>query len=429
MGTLAAYALSGALYLVLAWGVWKLAIGMKIPLGFNRIIILIIYATALVAPVIAGFFGYIGKSDAAGAIQIPLDGINAQLAHNASTFPLYTYIIYVYMAGFVATLVYTLVGLLKISLIIARGKHIGRGRDTIVLCNDSYISPFSFGRWIVMNENDYANDSGMIILHESAHISRRHWLDLLLAQAVCCLQWFNPVAWMMRRSLRLIHEYQADSVVLAAGVRVTDYQFTLLRCALGRQSSALTHSFTHTTNLKKRIIMMNSKNFKCVSRLRSLALVPAIAVAFGISHIPAVASVISATSDASTSASVSVPPSTPEASQAGGSEQSNVEKMAEFPGGINALFKWMADNMRFPESMEKAGIEGRVVASFTINKDGSISDIKIVRSLCPAADEELIRMINAMPRWTPAEIDGKPVAVTYTLPCQFKLAPAKKQAK
>ena len=95
--------------------------------------------------------------------------------------------------------------------------------------------------------------------------------------------------------------------------------------------------------------------------------------------------------------------------------------MPEFPGGQIAMLNFLSKNIRYPEAAHKAGIQGRVVATFVVEKDGSISNAKVMRSIDPLLDAEALRVINSMPNWIPGKQDGKPVAVKYTVPVSFKL--------
>lgn len=98
-----------------------------------------------------------------------------------------------------------------------------------------------------------------------------------------------------------------------------------------------------------------------------------------------------------------------------------VEVMPEYPGGTNALMDFIAKNMHYPEQMEKDGIQGRVIVKFVVTQDGSLRDIEVVSSLHPEADAEAIRVIKAMPKWTPGKQKGKAVNVQYTVPLTFRI--------
>ena len=99
-----------------------------------------------------------------------------------------------------------------------------------------------------------------------------------------------------------------------------------------------------------------------------------------------------------------------------------VETMPEFPGGQQALFKYLGENVKYPVIAQENGIQGRVICQFVVNKDGSIVDVVVVRSSGePSLDKEALRVINSMPKWTPGKQRGKPVRVKYTVPVNFRL--------
>lgn len=98
-----------------------------------------------------------------------------------------------------------------------------------------------------------------------------------------------------------------------------------------------------------------------------------------------------------------------------------VEKMPEFPGGDEALYKYIANNIQYPEQAKKEKITGRVFVSFVVEKDGSISSAKVMRGIGGGCDEEVLRMVRNMPLWKPGTQRGKPVRVQYNLPVLFQL--------
>lgn len=94
---------------------------------------------------------------------------------------------------------------------------------------------------------------------------------------------------------------------------------------------------------------------------------------------------------------------------------------ASFPGGAEALLKFIKDNLRYPPEYSETCIQGRVIVTFIIEKDGSITDVKVLRGLDPKLDEEAIRVVRMMPKWTPATMNGNFVRSRYTVPVDFKL--------
>lgn len=98
-----------------------------------------------------------------------------------------------------------------------------------------------------------------------------------------------------------------------------------------------------------------------------------------------------------------------------------VEKMPEYPGGQAALFEYLQKNVKYPADAEKKKVEGRVLVTFVVNTDGSITDIEVVRKAFPSLDAEAVRVISGMPRWKPGEQKGQKVRVKYTVPLTFRL--------
>lgn len=99
-----------------------------------------------------------------------------------------------------------------------------------------------------------------------------------------------------------------------------------------------------------------------------------------------------------------------------------VEQRPSFPGGENELIKYLSSHINYPTSAAEDGISGRVIVKFVISKDGSISDVEVIRSRHPALDAEAVRLVRSMPRWIPGKINGQPVNVSYSLPVTFRLS-------
>ena len=98
-----------------------------------------------------------------------------------------------------------------------------------------------------------------------------------------------------------------------------------------------------------------------------------------------------------------------------------VEQMPSFPGGQGALMQWLASNIKYPVVAEENGVQGRVVCTFVVERDGSITDVKVVRGVDPSLDKEAVRVLKQMPSWIPGKQNGSAVRVKYTVPVTFKL--------
>ena len=102
-----------------------------------------------------------------------------------------------------------------------------------------------------------------------------------------------------------------------------------------------------------------------------------------------------------------------------------VEQMPEFPGGAQALFGFVAKNIRYPKAAEDAGIQGRVIVTFVVMKDGSIGEVKVAKGVSPELDGEAVRCVKSMPKWKPGMQKGQAVNVKFTMPISFALPDSK----
>ena len=99
----------------------------------------------------------------------------------------------------------------------------------------------------------------------------------------------------------------------------------------------------------------------------------------------------------------------------------NVEEMAEFPGGEQALYMFLASNLRYPSDAQEQGAQGKVICQFVIEKNGSIKEVSVLKSIHPSLDKEAVRILKSMPKWKPGKQGGKPVRVRFTLPISFRM--------
>ena len=98
-----------------------------------------------------------------------------------------------------------------------------------------------------------------------------------------------------------------------------------------------------------------------------------------------------------------------------------VEQMPSYPGGLSAMQKYLSDHIHYPAIAEENGIQGRVICTFVVERDGSITDVRIAKSVDPSLDKEAMRVVSKMPRWIPGKQNGSAVRVKYTLPVTFRL--------
>ncbi|MCR2030579.1 M56 family metallopeptidase [Alistipes timonensis] len=186
----------------------------------------------------------------------------------------------VFVAGAVVTLLGTCCSLFGVVRLVRRGSRERLEDGSVLVRTDRAVTPFSWGRYIVMSGKDLAENGDAILLHERAHLRLRHSLDLIVTDVAGCLQWFNPAMWLLRRELRAIHEYEADEAVLESGVDAKDYQLLLIRKAAGGRWYSVANSFNHS-KLKNRITMMLRKRSSRWAGARVLLLLPLMGAALG----------------------------------------------------------------------------------------------------------------------------------------------------
>ncbi|MBR4365114.1 MAG: TonB family protein [Prevotella sp.] len=417
-----------------------------------------------------------------------------------------------FVLGMLATLVHTLISLIRIQLLIHRSeKHPQEDGTVICVTGNTELSPFSWMHYIVMNRSDYEAQDAAILTHERGHIRLRHSWDLLFVDLLTALQWFNPAMWMLRMDLRTIHEYEADGEVLSKGINARQYQYLLISKAAGIGGYSLANGISHST-LKNRINMMLHKKSNRTSLLKLFALVPIVGITLALNARTVTDYVydgpqkqepvkkgkknttikvgnqeIQVTNDSNpvkfkavfspeNSSIAGVPVEviqngkviqTAETDNDGtitlnaplgstvrftvvtnvkevkitkemiekkgtnivafgapeGNNQSSKvydvpETMPEFPGGTQALMEYIRNNIKWPD--EESSVQGRVIVSFVVEKDGSVSNAKVVKSVHPAFDAEALRVVNGMPKWIPGKQNGEPVNTKYVMPVIFK---------
>ena len=507
----------------------------------------------------------------------------------------------VFFAGMAVTLGHTLMSIVRVILLIHRSeKHPKEDGTTVCVTGNTTLPPFSWMHYIVMNRSDYEEQDAAILAHERAHIRLRHSWDVLFADLLTALQWFNPAMWMLRADLRAIHEYEADRAVLSQGIDAHQYQYLLITKAAGIGGYSIANGISHST-LKNRINMMLHKQSKPKNYLKLLALLPVVGIVLA-ANARSVTDVTYVNADNSSEAIdeqavAATPAATPQTddkekkkevivdlnsethplvvvngtempydkfvsispniiksiteqknkesltkygekgkdgvilveiedhpNQKGhepfllkglvidekkepvvgaivrvkGTKQGTVtdvdgrytievpdgatievayvgmetatfttskaiaesrttaivlkkdgsnepvkyeatltyngtdndksydvvDQMPEFPGGVGARMQYLAKNVKYPVEAQRKGQQGNVVVKFTVEKDGSITNSHIVRSISPLLDAEALRVINAMPKWIPGRHHGKAVSVGYVLPVSFALQKA-----
>ena len=407
----------------------------------NRLLLLLILALSAVIP-----FLYIDLGSVASEASVIIEELSGtfvadavELEAEAATaphptwwqqIPWRTLLTAIYLMGLAVCFAHFLMSLLAIGQLILKSKRRSMADGTVLVTHTKSYGPFSWMRYIIVSERDLSDNFDMILAHERAHIRLHHSWDLLFAQLFAIAQWFNPAAWLLKRELEAIHEYEADSDTLRQGFDAHQYQLRLFEAVIGTKFNTVTNNFNNCST-KKRIIMMMKRQSSPWTRMKALFVLP---VAF------AAVSIFSCTSPKEKKAetpetTINVEKSkttiddiqvtgfaaAPKAEEQGEVFQV-VEEMPMFPGGMEEMIKFLQGEVKYPKEAQDKGLQGRVLVQFVVNKDGSICEDTVVRSVAPSLDAEAIRVVRSMPNWTPGKQKGEPVRVRFTLPVAFRLS-------
>ena len=433
MGALTAYSMSVAIILVLEYIVYKSLLANATFYRFNRVVLLSCYAIALLAIPAADFVtGLFQSSGTAVTGGVTLGAVSAVAldAPEGNETVIWHAIPLIYIAGMAIVAALTVYSYASMFRIIRRGEKREIDGATIVI-SETTVSPFSWGRYLVVSPADA--DNSLIIEHELSHIRNRHSIDLFFAQMFIIFNWFNPVAYLMRRELSAVHEYDVDRRILNSGIKASDYQILLIRKTVGPGFQSIANSLNHS-QLKNRLTMMMKSKSSRVRHLCAAALLPAAMLAVAMTDFPTVASTIknvaavsydkvsenytTAQEDASFPSRSAVNEDADKKSE----PRKAVETMAQYPGGERAMLQALMDELKYPEKLAENDIKGKVIVSFTVTKEGTIDNIKIVRSAGnDALDAEAVRAIKdgLTEKWTPGTVGGEAVDCHYTLPVTF----------
>ena len=359
-----------------------------------------------------------------------------------SSIPLWLLVLLcIYLLGILFFLGRNLYSLFHMLRLLHGGRQEKLEKGITLIIHDKNIAPFSWMKYVVISEKDLQENSKEILIHEMAHVHNRHSIDLLISDICIIFQWFNPASWLLKQELQNIHEYEADETVIRQGINAKQYQLLLIKKAVGTRLYSMANSFNHS-KLKKRITMMLKEKSSPWARLKYLYVLPVAAIAVTAFARPEVSDkvekissvkvndlaaivetkVAESAGDTTKPADVKYVPAEVRKRLKGTLVFEVAEEMPEFPGGgMSALMSYLKDNMRYPASAKEKGTQGRVTVQFVVDKDGSIKEPKLLRSVDKDMDAEALRLISNMPKWKPGRQKGQPVAVKYTVPVMFSL--------
>ena len=512
--------------IALLWLAYRLLFSNSNRLKFNRFFLLTAMLFSLALPLIGPLMGKSSPQMAAlkqnllGGVllnEITVTGGPMMLPEvvvesgSRPHFSLWQIFAGIYLIGVGVMTLLFLFKLAKLIVLIARSPKRKMNGCTAVFTGRDQGS-FSFMRYAIFPNENVDPD---IMRHEMSHIEHHHSWDILFAELMMILQWFNPFIYQYRKELQSIHEYQADRDVVSTGVDKKNYMMLILQQCTAVDFSGMSNNFSLI--LTKKRIKMITRNEKAKGLWwRLLATLPVLALLM-IANTKVAAQekktadqpitvemgafelysddgfpiqlrdtviynedgsyVKCETSDAfdpisgeprkkmtitthnadgtptdnmnlhweiegdvtryiaepfSIASGESLLILAEGLSELGDAADADtvynvVEQMPEFPGGEQAMMKFVAENVKYPQEAKDKNISGRVFVSFVVEKDGSVNEVKVLRGIGGGCDEEAVRVISAMPKWKPGKQKGEPVRVSYQIPINFKLADESKQ--
>lgn len=451
MGEFIVYSVKISLCLVMFYVFYKLLLSRTTLHTFNRFVILALVAVSLVLPFV---HVTVNEPMVEGVVSMDRFVMLATVVEQERPefhFSAINVAVLIYIIGVAVFFIRMLLSYAGIHRIMKRAVTVIDDDGVRIYVVDGDIAPFSWFRNIVISAADYRDNRRAIITHEKAHVAKMHSADILLCNVLTVVQWFNPAAWLLKAELQDVHEYEADEAVLRSGIDATGYQLLLVRKAVGDRLFAIANNLSKDS-LKKRITMMKTKKTNRWESMKALVVLPLAAIAVVAFASPEVAEVENevvaesqqlmqaveqqvtgqavtaatpadevAMSVAASAGEAAMPETAPADTARSEKTYDVVETMPDFPGGTGEMMKYLMKSIRYPEEMMKQNVQGRVIVTFVVRKNGEIVDAKVVKSVHPQLDAEALRIINGMPNWTPGMQNGKPVNVKFALPVSFKL--------
>ena len=464
--------IKSAVYLAGFYLIYFIFLGRDTKYGRNRAFIILSVISSFVLPLIylnikeQSSIYYLGKT--LSVVFVTANGRKGQVVSAAgSSLSTSTFLFKIYLMGVIVLSLKLLTDILNLLVLITRNK---RKNNHIIYFNGFNTAGFSAMGYIFISRSLGQAEAEEIIKHEQNHLENNHFLDILFIEVVMVFQWFNPIIYLINRSLRAIHEYQADLGCLRSGMPVISYQNLLLRNVFGSKKINISNSFSNPSLIKKRIVMMSKEPSGNSSSLKILLVIPVIVLFLtAISACEKSLNINKSTDEISLPESPVIqtidiskapvynkpeitetdsppppppPPPAAELSKVTHAEtmventQSKteaiiteipsqifvvVEEMPEFPGGDATLTKFIHENLNYPEAAKANGIEGRVTIRFAIMANGKVDKVQVIKSIDANLDNEAIRVVRLLPEWKPGKQGGKPVNVWYSVPIIFQL--------
>jgi TonB family protein len=329
----------------------------------------------------------------------------------SSSFPqLFWFLCGVYSLITGVLLIKILLNWYRIKQLIRSGEIIQHDQYQLVK-HPEVFSPFSFFNYIFWHNTVIpdSKEGRQILGHELMHIQGRHSTDKVFMEVICAFCWFNPFFYLIKRELGMVHEFIADKAAAEEGA-LDDYAHTLLQMTLQTNISLAINNFAQAP-VKRRILMLFTHKTTHTIMKKTIIIPITLLLILFIGSRPE--NTVMANSQLSLS-----PAATEDTTI-----YTIVDQTPTFPGGEEALAKFLSKNIHYPKQAQEKNIQGIVTVTFVVTSDGSLDKIKTVgKVLGGGLEEESIRVVQIMPNWNPGKQKGKVVSVAFNLPIRYSFS-------
>ncbi|RZK78514.1 MAG: TonB family protein [Pedobacter sp.] len=437
------YLLQVNIYLLVFYGFYKLLLAKETYFTLNRIYLVSAGLLSLAIPFLR--FEWFIRQPIAQPVYITVGQMNDYLSmvvvpENEGFFNAGNLMVLIYLAGVGFLTIKFIVRLISLKLLLNKGT---KGLA------------FSFFNKKVIDNK--LPEFRIINTHEDLHVKQYHSADVMFFEVLSIISWFNPIIYFYKYTVKNIHEYLADEEAARFQGDKEQYALLLLSSAFGVTPSNLTNSFFNKSLIKKRIYMLHKQRSKKTAVLKYGLFLPLFATTLVMSSatirnnekiqefaeaiplnqpLKVVKEAVAAVAEPATNAPEStiklstIPVQQTQLNAAAQDDDKvydfvSLDKQPTFEGGMEKFYEYLKENLVYPETAKAEKIQGKVFLSFIVEKDGSLTDIKVDRKLGGGTDEEAVRVLSASPKWNPGTVKKETVRVKYNIPISFALADPK----
>ena len=414
------YLLEISLLLAVLFGGYFFILRQKASPAFNRFYLLLSLLLAFIVPCISIPAEFVYAEALLPATKdwiVLLPELVTGGSHKEAPLTLWAFISglswlpYLYFTGFLLSLGATFYRLSQLFRLISRFTFQKPNSEPYKLANTEGLYPtFSFLNYIFWDNTAklQQQESRQVLQHEIAHVKQLHSLDILLLELLIALLWFNPFVYWFKSALREVHEYLADRHAVA-GSETAAYLKLMVKESFRQANLPIVSSFFQHNTLKRIRMLQSKPNKTTIRAIFSLSIAFTLFLAVACEEEPKVKENLEIEEEM-------------EAPLADNTVFEVVEDMPTPKGGMEALYKTIGKELRYPEAAKAKGIEGKVFVQFVLEKDGKLTDVQAVKGLGEGLDEAAIEAIKATSGdWNPGRQRGQAVRTRMIMPILFKL--------